>query len=137
MRAQGRARDRGKGLAVIRGAQRISAGERYNRHMVTTPAGEKYVPEKLTRIADGHKLPAVAAWLSEATGRAWHPRTVAAMIRNTTYRGEHRDGKGSDHLPVPGAGGPASCGAGRTRTWTAAVRPPGPAHRPGQPGRRC
>jgi hypothetical protein len=71
-----------------------SAGDEYNRRLVVAPHGVRYVPEVFTRIADGHTLPAVASWLSEATGRTFYPRVIAAMIRNTTYRGEHRDVSG-------------------------------------------
>jgi DNA invertase Pin-like site-specific DNA recombinase len=71
-----------------------SKGAKFNRHAVTTAEGERYAPEAFQRIADGTPLPAVARDLSTATGRTWHPRTVAAMIRNTTYRGEHRDAAG-------------------------------------------
>jgi DNA invertase Pin-like site-specific DNA recombinase len=71
-----------------------SAGEKYDRRAVTTPEGEQYAPEMFTRIADGEKLPAVAKWLSEVTGRTWHPRTVAILIRNTAYRGRYQMGGG-------------------------------------------
>ena len=64
-----------------------SAGERYNRRMITTPEGEKYVPEAFTRIADGQTLPAVAQWLTSVTDRAWYPQVVATLIRNPAYRG--------------------------------------------------
>lgn len=68
-----------------------SEGDEYNRQMVATAAGEKYVPEVYQRVADGQTLVEVAAWLTGETVKTWHPRTVAAMIRNPTYRGEHRE----------------------------------------------
>ena len=71
-----------------------SAGEKYDRRIVTTPEGEQYVPQVYEQIANGGKLPAVARWLSSATGRTWHPRTIAVMIRNSAYRGEYRMGGG-------------------------------------------
>ncbi|MGO9783403.1 MAG: recombinase family protein [Streptosporangiaceae bacterium] len=79
-----------------------SAGEKYDRRMVTAPEGEQYVPEMFTRTANGQALTVVAAWLSEQTGRAWHPRTVAAMIRNTAYRGQRwmTDSKGRKFVHV-------------------------------------
>jgi DNA invertase Pin-like site-specific DNA recombinase len=66
-----------------------SAGPKHNRRAVATAQGEQYVPEMFTRIADGHKLPAVARWLSSSTGHAWHPRTVAVLVRNRTYMVEY------------------------------------------------
>lgn len=66
-----------------------SAGEKYDHHAGTTAQGDRYAAEMFTLIADGEKLPAVAEWLSGATGRTWHPRTVAVAIRNATYRGEY------------------------------------------------
>jgi DNA invertase Pin-like site-specific DNA recombinase len=71
-----------------------SAGEKYDRRMVTTAEGERYVPEVFTRTADGHTLSAVAAWLTGQTGKTWHPRVVAAMIRNRSYMGKHTDATG-------------------------------------------
>lgn len=93
MRSQAELRDRGKLVGRYPWGY-ASAGDKYDRRMVTTAEGEQYVEEVFTRIADGHKLPAVAAWLSEATGRTWHPRVVAAMIRNRAYMGQHTDAKG-------------------------------------------
>jgi DNA invertase Pin-like site-specific DNA recombinase len=70
-----------------------SEGPKHHRAMIATPAGQRYVPEAFTRVADGHTLPAVAAWLTGVTGRTWHPRTVAALIRNPAYRGQWRSGR--------------------------------------------
>jgi site-specific DNA recombinase len=71
-----------------------SAGDKYDRRMVATADGERCVPEVYRLVADGETLPAVAEWLSGETGRTWHPRSIAAMIRNTSYRGEHRTASG-------------------------------------------
>jgi DNA invertase Pin-like site-specific DNA recombinase len=93
MRAQAELKDRG--MLVGRPPWGLaSAGEKYNHYLVATPAGEQYAPEAFQRVADGGddgKLPAVAAWLSKVTGKTWHPRMVAAMIRNPAYRGEYRE----------------------------------------------
>jgi site-specific DNA recombinase len=67
-----------------------STGRKHERRMITTPAGEQYVPEAFERIASGHTLPSVAEWLSKVTGKTWHPRVIASMIRNPCYRGEWR-----------------------------------------------
>jgi DNA invertase Pin-like site-specific DNA recombinase len=67
-----------------------SAGPKDNRRMITTAIGERYVPEIYTRIADGQTLDAVAAWLTAEGLGTWHPRVVAALVRNPSYRGEHR-----------------------------------------------
>jgi len=93
MRAQRQLREGGKLVGRYPWGY-ASAGEKYDRRMITTAAGERYVPEIYTRIADGQTLPAVAAWLSEQTGRDWHPRVLAALVRNPTYRGDHRDASG-------------------------------------------
>jgi DNA invertase Pin-like site-specific DNA recombinase len=78
-----------------------SEGPKYERRMITTAEGEKYVPQVFTRIADGQSLVEVAAWLSEQTGHTWHARSIAKMIRNTAYRGEHRDAKGNTICKCP------------------------------------
>jgi hypothetical protein len=63
--------------------------------MAPTAEGQRYVPEVFTRIADSQTLDAVAAWLSKQTGRTFHPRVIAAMIRNTSYMGQRRDASGT------------------------------------------
>jgi DNA invertase Pin-like site-specific DNA recombinase len=91
-----------------------SAGAKYDRAMVATPAGERYVPEIYTRIADGQTLPAVGAWLLEehvptaqddyvviGPLRPWHHRVIAAMIRNPAYRGDHQDASGRTICACP------------------------------------
>lgn len=72
-----------------------STGEKYDRHLVPTPEGKRYVPEAFEKIVAGKTLPEVAAWLTSVTGRTWHPRTVAEkLVRCHTYRGQRRDASG-------------------------------------------
>jgi DNA invertase Pin-like site-specific DNA recombinase len=80
-----------------------SSGEKYDRVMVfdwllsyADEDGQRvhYVTGAYRLVAAGESLADVAEWLSGETGRAWWPRTIAAMVRNTSYRGEHRTASG-------------------------------------------
>lgn len=71
-----------------------SAGPKYDRRIVLTADGKRYIPGVFEHIAAGDTLPAVAKLLSEQTGRTWHPRTVASLIRNRAYAGEYLMGGG-------------------------------------------
>ncbi len=68
-------------------------GEKYDRRLVPTAEGRKYVPEIFARVIAGDSQKAVAEWLaaegaSPASGK-WWPRTIGMIIRNPTYKG-HR-----------------------------------------------
>jgi site-specific DNA recombinase len=85
-------------------------GERYDRRLVPTKAGKKYVPEIYRRAIEGESLETIAAWLRaegvEPVSGTWWPRSIAGLIRNPVYKGrrcareiirpdevEERDGK--------------------------------------------
>lgn len=89
MRAQAELRSQGKMVGRAPWGYAVT-GDEYDKRMVPTAAGQKYVPEVFTRIADGHSLAEVAGWLSDVTGRSVHPRTVGELVRNPSYRGEYR-----------------------------------------------
>ena len=93
MRAQAELRDRGVLVGRVPFGY-SSAGPKYDRRMVPTAQGSRYVPEAYTRIADGQTLPAVSAWLSAETGHTFHPRSVAKLIRNPAYAGQRKDASG-------------------------------------------
>src|SRR6266566_8798550 len=62
MRAQHELRERGKLVGRPPFGYK-SVGTKYNRRMVPTDIGRKYVPQIFQRIADGQSLAQVAAWL--------------------------------------------------------------------------
>ena len=94
MRAQRELRERGK-LVGRPPWGYTSTGEKYDRCLVPTPEGKRYIPEAFEKIAAGESLVQVAAWLTSVTDHTWHPRTVAEkMVRCTTYRGQRRDASG-------------------------------------------
>jgi site-specific DNA recombinase len=68
-------------------------GERYDRRLVPTEAGRKYVPLIYAKMIDGESLDKIVAWLRaegvEPVSGIWWPRSVAGIIRNPVYRG-HR-----------------------------------------------
>src|SRR5260370_2704745 len=63
-----------------------SEGDKYDRRMVATAEGSRYVPEAFQRIADGHKLPAVADWQAGQAGLSFIQPHAAATFRTTTHR---------------------------------------------------
>jgi DNA invertase Pin-like site-specific DNA recombinase len=66
-----------------------------------TTEGLKYVPQIFRRVADGQSLMAVAKWLDsegvkppQANSKKWSPKSLAQLIRRTTYIGERQDASG-------------------------------------------
>jgi DNA invertase Pin-like site-specific DNA recombinase len=85
-------------------------GERYDRRLVPTEAGRKYVPLIFEKAIGGWSQDKIAAWLRaegvEPVSGTWWPRTIGGLIRNPVYKGhrckrdlvppdefEERDGK--------------------------------------------
>jgi site-specific DNA recombinase len=68
-------------------------GEKYDRALVPSPAGLRYVPEIFDRIIKGESQQTVAKWLTAEGVRpvsgTWWPRTIGIIIHNPTYKG-HR-----------------------------------------------
>ena len=94
-------------------------GSRYDKTLVPTPEGIKYVPEIFQRVADGQTLMSVAKWLdsegvkpliwkawikkdAEKRGPVpvWSPKSIAQIIRRSTYIGERQDANGMTELEV-------------------------------------
>jgi len=71
-----------------------AAGPKLSKRPVTTPEGEKHVPDVYERIADGQTLPHVAAWLTGVTDRRWFAQTISDLIRNSAYRGQWHTRRG-------------------------------------------
>lgn len=76
-----------------------SEGEKYNRVMVPADVGRQYVPRIYQRVIDGDSLAAIGAWLdSEGVepplGGHWWPKSLAQLIRRTTYMGRRSDASG-------------------------------------------
>lgn len=63
-------------------------GPKYERRLVPTEEGRRLVPEVYERVIRGESLGVIAAWLTRETGRAWWAKSVAALVRNPTYRGQ-------------------------------------------------
>ncbi len=106
MRAQHELRGRGKLVGRPPFGYK-SVGTKYNKRMVPTDIGHKYVPQIFQRIADGQSLAQVAAWLdsegvkpNSKTGQAWSATSIPRMIRNRTYVGQRQDGDGRILLRV-------------------------------------
>jgi DNA invertase Pin-like site-specific DNA recombinase len=71
-----------------------SAGDKYDRYLVPTDAGRKYVPLIFKHCIDGWSLSKIARWLDAegvklSSDGKWWGKTVAAIIRNPTYMGHH------------------------------------------------
>jgi DNA invertase Pin-like site-specific DNA recombinase len=86
-------------------------GDEYDKTIVPSELGRKWVPRILDRCIAGDSLADIAAWLdseevptaarlaAEKHGKAhtaggWHPRVIGAIIRNTTYMGYRRSEAG-------------------------------------------
>jgi site-specific DNA recombinase len=85
-------------------------GDRYDRRLVPTEAGRKYVPLIYRKAVEGWSLQKITGWLRaegvEPVSGTWWPRSVAGLIKNPVYKGhrctrdlvppdevEERDGK--------------------------------------------
>jgi DNA invertase Pin-like site-specific DNA recombinase len=98
MRAQGELRARGKLVGRPPWGYEPT-GEKYNRTIVPTDEGRKFIPQIYERIADGDSLMTVARWLTAQHAKpqdseSWSPRTVSRIIRNRTYMGARLDAEG-------------------------------------------
>jgi DNA invertase Pin-like site-specific DNA recombinase len=74
-------------------------GEKYDKTLVPTELGRKYIPLIFEHCAGGWSLAQIAAWLDSegaptARGGSWSPLTLSGMMRCTTYIGYRRDGAG-------------------------------------------
>jgi DNA invertase Pin-like site-specific DNA recombinase len=70
----------------------VSAGEKYDRHLVPTDEGRKYVPLIFRHCIDGWSLDKIAKWLNSEgvklpTSKAWWANTVRGVIRNPAHKG--------------------------------------------------
>lgn len=83
----------------------VSVGPDRDKRLVPTRAARVYVPQIMAKVAAGQSLGAVARWLTaegvepgrgegksrrKLTGRAWHAKAVAELVRRNTYAGTHR-----------------------------------------------
>jgi DNA invertase Pin-like site-specific DNA recombinase len=88
-------------LAALRDAGKLagafpfgytSAGDKYDRYLVPTDAGRKYVPLIYCHCIDGWSLNMIARWLDDegitpSSGGKWWGKTIADIIKNPTYMG--------------------------------------------------
>ena len=79
----------------------LQSNDKSGRHSAMTPTdlGRKYVPEIFARVIAGDSLATVCAWLdskhvASPSGGKWSPRSLAQLIRNTSYVGYRRDASG-------------------------------------------
>lgn len=96
MRAQGELKQRGR-LVGKPCFGYTSIGDKYNRHLIPTDLGRKYIPEIFRRVIDGESLNAVCKWLNaegvplgQSNGRkgnGWWDWVVGNIIKNETYTG--------------------------------------------------
>jgi site-specific DNA recombinase len=71
----------------------VSAGEKYDRHLVPTDEGRKYVPLIFQHCIDGWSLDKIAKWLNSEGVKlpgsaAWWANTVRGVIRNPVHKGQ-------------------------------------------------
>lgn len=70
-----------------------TAGDKYDRRLVPTEEGRKYVPLIYQRCIDGWSQEMIAQWLRDEgvkpVSGVWWTRTVGLLIRNPVYKG-HR-----------------------------------------------
>jgi DNA invertase Pin-like site-specific DNA recombinase len=76
-----------------------SEGDKYNRYLVPTPLGLKYVPEIFARCIAGQSLITIAKWLDSEgiktdQGRKWSNGSIRHIINNQTYMGYRADRNG-------------------------------------------
>lgn len=67
-----------------------STGDKYSRRLVPTEEGRRLIPEVYRRYVDGASLQDIADWLPGN----WWAKSVAELIRNTTYAGYRQDSEG-------------------------------------------
>ena len=77
-------------------------GPKYNRTLVPTDIGRKYVPQIFQRCIAGESLRTIAAWLDSGgvppvRGEQWHEGSLRHIIMNRTYTGRRiRRGDGKE-----------------------------------------
>ena len=96
MRAQDELKQRGK-LVGKPPFGYTSTGDRYDRRLVPTELGRKYVPEIFRRAIDGESLNDICKWLNDEgvplgqsngrKGNGWWDWVVGNIIKNETYTG--------------------------------------------------
>ncbi len=96
MRAQDELKQRGK-LVGKPPFGYTSTGERYDRRLIPTELGRKYVPEIFRRVIAGDSLGDICQWLDaegvplgQSNGRkgnGWWTWVVGAIVKNETYTG--------------------------------------------------
>ena len=76
------------------------AGTKYDKSLVPSEIGQKYIPLIYEHVADGWSLLKVCQWLdvegvkpNSAKGVHWSPKSVSEIIRNRVYIGERRSRK--------------------------------------------
>jgi site-specific DNA recombinase len=76
-----------------------STGERYDRKLIPTEAGRKYVPEIFRRVIDGDSLNDICKWLNaegaplsqpREEGNGWWDWVAGKIVKNETYTGYRR-----------------------------------------------
>jgi site-specific DNA recombinase len=97
-RMQKALRARGKLVGKAPWGYEIS-GDLWEKTLVPTELGRKYIPLIFEHCADGWSLARIAAWLDSesvptARGGKWSSLTLTDMIHCTTYIGYRRDGAG-------------------------------------------
>ena len=99
MRALGELRDRGK-LVGRPPFGYAPDGDKYDKRLVPTETGERYVPQIFERCIAGQSAASIAEWLTAEGvtprhgGSAWSPKSVAQILRNSVYAGKRRDANG-------------------------------------------
>ena len=67
------------------------AGERYDRKLVPTEIGRKYIPQIYQKCIDGWSMAQIAAWLNaegvKPQSGKWWPRSIGLIIKSPTYLG--------------------------------------------------
>ncbi len=70
-----------------------SAGEKYDRYLVPTDEGRKYVPLIYQHCIEGWSLNTIVEWLIaegvESVSGSWGPTSIGSLIKNPVYMG-HR-----------------------------------------------
>jgi site-specific DNA recombinase len=70
-----------------------SAGEKYDRYLVPTDEGRKYVPLVYQHCIEGWSLWTIAEWLTDEGAKpvagSWGPSSIGGLIKNPVYMG-HR-----------------------------------------------
>lgn len=76
-------------------------GEKYNKRLVLTPIGRKYIPEIFQRCIAGQSCRTIALWLTaegvptnSKIAQEWSDQSVGQMIRNPVYMGYRQDANG-------------------------------------------